>query len=187
MRWQSLFENLLDYDFSKAEEIANTTIINGGWEVWFQVEFAYHMKQKNASFQLKREEIYPGGVITRCDFLIWYGTPNRTTFHDPTYIELKCINQLAANPKQDAIRRYISDLTKNIPPNNIVGCMLLFYGNDQDILNMPAALHLPAADIRVLRYNAGKIDYASDINTLLYQFGYIPNDGLYLLYYERTT
>ncbi len=120
MRAGQLFHYLMDYDFDKAQDLASRPFMKGGWEVWFQVEFAAFMKQNDARFQMEREVTYPGSP-NRCDFLIWYGDADYHRGEDLTYIELKCINQMNRNPRQSALADYRKDLTKVVPPNLLVG------------------------------------------------------------------
>ncbi len=133
MRAQPLLNFLRqNYNPAVAANLANNPNINGGWEVWLQVEIALAFVNQGGQRVCVREEPYPSGQLpnrwvtylapnagtsanaaqaARCDFYLHRpALPNQQL--DDTYVELKCINPNAANPLADAWNRFNADITK---------------------------------------------------------------------------
>lgn len=139
MRPQHFLELVSEFDCTKIETLTEDSWLDGGWEVWLQVEMACYLRdraEEGANVQIKREVLYPG-TQKRCDFFISYGGDR-----DETYIELKCQNACASNPPNDITNRFINDIKKQ---------------SDSDIKDFPgfclAVVRCSADDVRTFYSN----------------------------------
>lgn len=109
-----------DYDIGKIQKIFYDGRLNGGWEVWLQVELGMHLLERGqwGDFQIEREVIYPStrssGAVKRCDFYITY---LEIAMHDETYIELKCQNVFEHDSLNKVIIRLTQDIQKQKEPS----------------------------------------------------------------------
>ena len=136
MRSQQFFERLNQFgDFRKATVFASEQVVNGGWEVWMQVEIAYAFSQTLTDvdrFVFEREKTYPD-EDKRCDF--YMGINGAAGDLDPTYMELKCINPFDLEPSKSAIVRYLVDIKKAVDVGQFVACLLVYCGNWRHVIN----------------------------------------------------
>lgn len=113
MRPQKFLDWVKDYNIEKLQDIIGNDWLNGGWEVWLQVELSMFLGvllgQNN--IYIEREVVYPstrsGSAAKRCDFYIAY---SKKGGKDETYIELKCQNA----SEDDSLNKVIIRLTKDI-------------------------------------------------------------------------
>jgi hypothetical protein len=76
--------------------------INGGWEVWLQVQLYTRLKNENGVLAFTREESYPGGG-NRCDFTYVPRNASSTM----TWVELKV-------QRNADVRQPVDDFAKDI-------------------------------------------------------------------------
>ena len=113
MRPKEFLELVSGYDCSKVSILTEEKRLNGGWEVWLQVEIAgylLYIKNQGADMCIERERFYPNTQM-RCDFYISY-----LRSRDETYIELKCQNACAQHPLADITNRFSNDIIKQKDP-----------------------------------------------------------------------
>lgn len=192
MRYTQFFENLKQLDYGKIYELATKGDVNGGWEIWLQVEIASCLTKKfqGRIYHTKREIPYEDGSGRKCDFVIWYEYIGDSSGeqHDVSYIELKCINPCVVSPQTDALYRYHEDIIKADSISGMVACMLVYYGDigyAKRYLSDKAKLD----EIHVLNYNGP----ASEVQiTNVGVLANAPDEGqspanLYILYYDSYT
>lgn len=141
MRPQQFLELVSGFDCTKIKMLTEESWLDGGWEVWLQVEMACYLRdraEEGANVQIKREVPYPG-TQKRCDFFISYGGGR-----DETYIELKCQNACASNPLNDVTYRFINDIEKQRDPviKNFPGfCLAVVRCSGDDVRTIYSNLH----------------------------------------------
>lgn len=152
MRFETLKTLLSSYDFTNADILAKIPIVNGGWEVWLQVEFGMQFVKKcnEKDINFSREVKYPCSS-QKCDFHFSYGSGKR----DETYFELKCINPFHKNPKNDAISRFVDDIVKvhSIKEQNNYllncVCMLYYVGDETEFRQKIEAKGIDSNNIKI--------------------------------------
>ncbi len=162
MRVQQFLEAMSGYNFQTAEFLASQPKVNGGWEVWFQVEMAMYLIDALGEDDIvfSREEYYPGSV-DRCDFYVEYNSGR-----DQTYIELKCQNPFARNPVNDVFTRLMSDIRKQGNHSNVPGfCLAAVYCTIDEVYRLLQRLTFSsfyALDCQAHQvYNTNDIRYLS--------------------------
>ena len=148
MRTQEFITHIANkYNPTEAQKLAHQPGIDGGWEVWLQVEIARIFRDIELNTLFTREKKYetPRGYISynrngtatytnnykkgaKCDFHL---TRNNGT--DETHLELKCINPNNGNPEADAWNRYQQDVDKIKAIRELTGftlgiSLLAYYG-----------------------------------------------------------
>lgn len=136
MRIEKFLSYVRKIDVRKAIYLLSNPVVNGGLEIWFQVEMASQTYQDMKNYMVIREVTYPYDS-QRCDlYYINQGQP------EEAYIELKCMNPF--NPKR-CIGNFINDVNKSLTLQNNLSksatkhntnitilCMLIFYGNESE-------------------------------------------------------
>ncbi len=137
MRVTKFLTYLKSYSIEKMERLMSTPIVNGGLEVWCQVEFAEHLKRILSNYTFSREYPYPYSY-KKCDmhFIDHQGV-------DETYVELKCTNPFHSDLKL-IINAFLEDINKiNHLYDNVIRkvinekkvcnvdllCVLIYYGD----------------------------------------------------------
>lgn len=160
MRGRTFLELVSQYPrLADMRELASQKVVEGGWEVWLQVELARHIKRcREGNHLFVREQRYPqiqrmprnqeeqellAGTNKYCDFYAAIDR-GRAGLYDETYIELKCINPCDPNPCASALRRFGDDINKvkelrkiyerfgALWPNAC--CALVYYGSVQSVI-----------------------------------------------------
>lgn len=127
------FEHVSPPSLAITKRLASNTGIEGGWEVWLQVEIALAFVTFEEGRICIREDTYPSGDAEKpfiaynrgsntAEFVAKKNSSARCDFHlhrrdnfrpqDDTYVELKCINPNTNHPEKDAMNRFFDDLNK---------------------------------------------------------------------------
>ncbi len=134
MRTQTFLEILgANYIVAEAQKLSSIPGINGGWEVWLQVEIAKTFVALDNTWSFNREQPYqnplngpaPWIAYNRQTKIASYSrnrnSASKSDFsmlhagnRDLTYLELKCINPNTNSASNDAWNRYRDDLNKII-------------------------------------------------------------------------
>jgi hypothetical protein len=153
------------YDTARAESIASTVRFKGGWEGWLQVEIARKFLDVNGAQVCAREVPYPSGqngqyvtpdggltndlrFAARADFYL----RRKGSSVDETYLELKCTNQYADDPVDDAWKRFHKDVAKIINVQNTnksLNCIaLLAYWGTVDFVTENDVVYLAGVPVK---------------------------------------
>ncbi len=132
MRFQQFVQDVVvptaQSNYAKINDLA--TKINGGWEVWFQVEMYFRLAAgvRGISVQdddivFTREPLYPNSAL-RADFNFTPSNSDTTL----TWVELKVERKANYRVALDEFRRDIDKVqgvARNLGPNDTVGAVVL--------------------------------------------------------------
>lgn len=139
MRPKDFLKLVSGYNCSKVSMLTEERRLNGGWEVWLQIEITgYLLYVKKQGVIIKREIPYPT-TKKRCDFHISYPQSR-----DETYIELKCQNACVQYPLSDITNRFSNDILKQRDPaiSGFPGfCLAVVKCSLNDVKRFYAELH----------------------------------------------
>lgn len=182
MRIEKFIAYLKELNADKAIYLLSNPVVNGGLEVWFQVELAIQTKCLMHNYVITREVTYPDDS-QRCDLYCFnQGQP------EEAYIELKCMNPFHAERCEgefihdiEKVRRLEKKILTAVAKNKTiitVLCMLIYYG---DVFSLKERLNVNLQN----KYSDNIKEYQS-IKSKIKTVQLFPGENLFLIYYGET-